>query len=247
MRRVLATLVAGLLLALSATATAPAAKTPATVVVEECLLGEGAGEARAATFRGEMNALRGTGRMWMKFRLLERAEGAARYRAVSAPGLGVWRKSKPGVAAFAYSQRVLALRGGSSYRALVQFRWVRKNGEVQRRTSRRSGVCRQPGVLPNLQVVDLRSGPGPRADTAAYTVEVTNAGASEARDVRVSLRVDGAPVDSLDIASLPAGESRNVSFTGPLCARNVVARIDPVGTVKESDESDNTLARGCPL
>ena len=229
-------------LALAATATA--ARPPATVKVAECVIRDDGAGGRSAVFRGEMTALPRTSRMKMRFQVLERA-ASGEFQAVSTPGLTVWHRSKPGVKTFAYEQRVVGLRSGSAYRAKVDFRWLRADGTTIRRLTRRSGACRQPGALPALAVTDLTWSPGPRTAIASYAVTVANSGGSTARNVRVALRVDGALVDSTDIASLGPGDVVSVSFTGPVCSRDAEAVVDPAGSIREAEKGDNSLTRSC--
>ena len=55
-------------------------------------------------------------RMWMRFTLLERGKDG-RFTPVEAPGLKRWRKSKPGVKAFGYRQRVRGLSPSTPVRS----------------------------------------------------------------------------------------------------------------------------------
>ena len=54
----------------------------------------------------------------MRFTLLEKG-GHGGFKAVRAPELAVWQRSKPGVKTFAYDQRVTGLRAGGTYRTQV--------------------------------------------------------------------------------------------------------------------------------
>ena len=105
----------------------------------ECFRGLTADQ-RQATFRAGMLKQRGTSRMSVRFTLEESVAGG-RYKAVSAPGLGVWRKSRAGVRAFAYRQRVKALAEGSAYRVKIQYRWHKRRWlRVQDRAAAVQGV-----------------------------------------------------------------------------------------------------------
>src|SRR3954469_4927898 len=68
-------------------------------------------ENRLALFRGAMRRVPSTQQMSMRFKLQERV-GQGAYKTIKAPGIGIWRKSRPGVKRFAYRQRVLALAEG---------------------------------------------------------------------------------------------------------------------------------------
>lgn len=237
-------LVSLLLGSLALAAAAAAERPPATVAVTECVIKDDGDRGRSATFRGVMHAVRGSSRMQMRFTLLEKT-GAGGFEALRQPELATWQRSRPGVKVFAYDQRVAGLRAGGSYRVRVAFRWLGADGTVVRRLARRSDSCRQPGALPNLTISGITWGPGPRPATADYVVEVTNSGGSSASGARVVLRVDGALVDSSDSPALGPGETAAVRFTGPVCSDSVRAVVDPHGAIRESDERDNSLARGC--
>lgn len=236
-----------LTLALALTAAAPAApaakrKPLVTAKVVECSTGLALAD-RFAVFRGSAKRVAGTDRMRMRFTLQERA-GRGPYRRVLTPGLGVWRKSRPGVRRFAVRQRVLALGAGASYRVVVHFRWYDEDGEVLRRARRRSSACRQPGALPNLRVARIG---GRRAGaTATYAVDVVNRGLVPSTGTTLALSVDGDSVDTPAIGPLAAGETRRVFVNGPSCMRSVTATVDPARMVRESDERDNARTVACP-
>ena len=223
------------------------AKRVASVRLLECSHGSQAAD-RHALFRGTMRWLPGTHRMSMRFTLQERV-GDGRFLPVKAPGLGVWRKSLPGLRRFSYRQRVLALAEGAAYRAVVTFRWQDEDGGVIRRSRSRSRACAEPGRLPNLVALRVVGGlPLPGAPGAAtYKVRVANRGQTSAPRSAVSLGVDGGTVDTQSIPSLGPGEVRELSFAGPPCEGSVTARIDPADAVREASERDNALTLSCPL
>lgn len=223
------------------------ARPPAFVRLVECTRGSEPSD-RRASFRGTMDRLPGTERMSMRFTLQERV-GDGGFRNVKAPGLGAWRKSRPGVRRFAHRQRVVALAEGSAYRMVVSFRWRDREGHTIRRARRRSQSCGQPGVLPNLSLVHVTGGrllPA-QPPVATYTVRVANRGHAAAPRFGVSLAVDGAIVDTQSVLGLSPGERRDLIFTGPLCQGTVTARVDPDDAVREASERDNILASPCPL
>lgn len=213
----------------------------------ECTHGKQA-KARRATFRGEMTQLSDSDTPWrmqMRFGLSERV-GRGVWVGLNAPGIGVWREARPGIVRFAYRQRVVALQKGTSYRALVEFRWLSADGKVFRRESERSPVCRQPGKLPNLKVRDaIGIQPGPTESTRRYAVKVGNTGTVTAQRVELMLLVDGAEVDTRTIGRLNSGDRRTVTFVGPVCASRVEARIDPHAAIREMTERDNAISTVC--
>ncbi|HEU0019974.1 MAG TPA: CARDB domain-containing protein [Thermoleophilaceae bacterium] len=231
----------------SSRAASPKADHGAAQLVE-CTHGKRAKD-RRATFRGEMTQLDDSDaplRMQLRFVLSERV-GRGVWVGLDAPGIGVWREARPGVIRFAYRQRVVALQKGTSYRALVEFRWLSADGKTVSRESERSPVCRQPGKLPNLKVRDsIRSQAGPTEGTRRYVVKVGNTGSVTAQRIHLMLLVDGAEVDTRTIGRLEGGARRSVTFVGPVCVSQVEARIDPHGAIRELTERDNAMSTACP-
>jgi len=234
-------------MALPAAAQPPAdgaAAAPAEVRVTLCKRGASAAE-RRVEFRGAMSRVSRTARMWMRFTLQERApEG--RFTTVRAPGLGVWRKSRDGVAGFAHRQRVVDLAKGSSYRAVVHYRWYSSDGERLRSARRISSTCRQ-GPLPNLRVSSIGGAPvSGSPGTVRYVVRVANDGRATATGVAVSLAVDGGVIDTPVIGTIEPSDVRRAVVNGPRCQSSLEAVADPGGLVRESFESDNVRAAACP-
>ncbi|HEY5045654.1 MAG TPA: hypothetical protein VII53_07335 [Solirubrobacteraceae bacterium] len=111
--------------------------------LEQCLsVGEQAD--RSATFSGEMTAVAGTARMAMRIEVQERMPGDTLFHTVSAPGLGVWRSSQPGVKIYKYVKQVTNLSSPAVYRALVRFHWLDGKGYVIKRAERHTPTCAQP-------------------------------------------------------------------------------------------------------
>ena len=52
-------------------------------------------------------------------------------------------------------------------------------------------------------------------------------------------------MDTITIASLEPGESREVTVLGPACSSSVSSMADPDGVIVESSESDNGHAVAC--
>jgi hypothetical protein len=209
----------------------------------ECKGSDGA-DARSATFLGRMRAVDGSDYMMMRFTLMEQF-GDERVHPVSLPELRSWRQSKPGIKDFRYRQTVTGLHGGGEYRARIEFRWFDAGGNLIRKAQKISSPCVQPGTLANLTIgaVSAQSGAG---GTAVYIVPVRNAGAADASGVAVELFVDGAATNVGRVDSIPAGQTREVRFTGPVCKRRVRAVADPADAITESLESDNVLNVRCP-
>ena len=89
-----------------------------------------------------MTAVAGTARMAMRIEVQERMPGEEAFRTVSAPGLGVWRGSAPGVKIYQYVKQVTNLSSPAGYRALVRFHWLNDKGYVIRRAERLTPTVR---------------------------------------------------------------------------------------------------------
>jgi hypothetical protein len=238
----LAILVAAL--AVSPASAADAADPPAGVRVLTCAASEDA-QPGIVLYSAHMHAVPGTARMSLRIRLLEKYDDGDFHR-VSAKGLGVWRKSRPGATAFRYKQRVRGLHQGATYRAVVRYRWLGSDGEPFLTARHRSQVCSAGDALPNLRVTSIETEPGDVEDTAVYRATVVNRGDALAQDVGVLLRVDGEVVDESEVIdTLAPGEERSVTFNGPVCRNRMRVVVDPKELIAESRELDNVLASTC--
>jgi len=225
-------------------APAHAASSPAGVRMLSCTAWEERGGG-SVTYAAHMDAVPGTARMSLRIRLFQRF-GDGRFERVSADRLGVWRKSRPGASAFRWKQSVDGLHRGAAYRVVVRYRWHHSDGDVFQRARRKSARCSQGGGLPNLRVASIRTRRGDVEGTAVYKAKIVNDGIAEARRVGVLLRVDGEVVDEAEmIDALEPGDSRTVTFNGPVCRNRLRMVVDPRQLVPESRERDNVLARAC--
>jgi hypothetical protein len=237
-------LIAAFIAALTAVS-AGAVKPAATAVsVRSCTVGD-TPRSRSATFYSRMRAaaVPGTARMAMRFQLQDAVGDGV--QDVDDPGLGRWRRSRPGVRAFGYTQKVAGLQTGGSYLVTVRYRWLDARGRVLREDTRKSGECRQRGDLPNLSVRSIKARRG-NLGTAIYSIDVLNSGRAEASDVSTELFVDGAAPDEQTIASLAPGESRILHFTGPACRHRVRAVVDSRDAIHETTDDDNVIVGRCP-
>jgi hypothetical protein len=198
----------------------------------------------AVTYAARMEAVPGTKRMSLRFRLLEKV-GDGEFERVSAEGLETWRKSRPGAEVFHYEQRVEGLHEGAIYRAVVRYRWRNADGELVRTERRRSVACVQEGGLPNLRVAEIDVHRGEVEETAVYKVKIVNGGTATARTVGVLLRVDGEIVDEEVIDLLGPKETQTVTFNGPVCHRHLRVVVDPRDLISESREEDNARDPSC--
>jgi len=237
-RLLIVPLVCAALAAASATPAAGGTRGSAGVKVGACSV-----EDASALFVARMTQATGGDRMALRFKLLEKAAGG--FHTLKAPGLGRWRKSKPGVGAFAYKQAVRGLEAGSLYRAQVDFRWFDAEGNVIQTDRRRSAPCRQFDLLPNLTAKLIAARATDDEGVLRYRVLVTNEGVAPATGVPVRLTVDGAVVDTVVLSAVLPAERRVLGIQGPACSASVRAEADPDGVIVESSEGDNVDELPC--
>jgi len=220
------------------TAAAGDARVPAGVKLKSCSI-----EEASALFVAHVGQVTGSEHMWLRFRLLEKGDSG--FHPLKAPGLGRWRKSKPGVPAFSYKQAVRGLEAGSLYKAEVDFRWYDASGNVILTARRRSQACRQFDVLPNLTARPVGTKSLRQAGVVGYRVLVTNEGIATATGVPVRLKVDGNVVDTVTVPTLMPAERRVLLIQGPACTTSIEAEADPDGVIVESSEADNAHEVSC--
>jgi hypothetical protein len=199
---------------------------------------------RAATFYARIDTIAGASKMQIRFQVLERLGREDTWDRLDVPALKGWHTSQAGVKRFGWKQTVDGLHAGGAYKARVQYRWLSATGTVVDTASRDTPSCRGP--LPNIALGDLTTKPGPTAETRIYRVPVQNTSKVAADEVDIQLSVDKAVLDTVTISHLAAGESRTVSFTGPVCKRDIRVKADPGNSIGESIEDDNSQLFACP-
>ena len=219
------------------------ASSSASVRMVSCSWQDGGGG--SVSYEARMRSVPGTSRMVVRFHLLQRVP-SGEFEEVAADGQDVWRESRRGATEFRWLHKVKGLKQGGEYRVRVDYRWMTDNRTVIQSARRKSKRCSEPGGPPNLRVAGIETVLGAFDGTARYRVTVVNRGGSDARRVGVLLRVDGAVVDEAEpIETLRPGESRTLSFSGPLCRRSLSAEVDPKDAIAESQEDDNVRTAGC--
>ena len=198
----------------------------------------------AATFYARMDAIPNASKMQMRFQLLERLGRDDTFSKIEVPALKQWRTSQAGVKRFGWKQIVDGLHLGGAYKARVSFRWLSASGTVLDTATRDTPVCRGP--LPNISIGDLAVKPGPTGDTRNYRIDIQNSGKIDADEVDVQLSVDRAILDTVTIQHLNAGDSRTVTFTGPICKKGIRVFADPGNSIGETIEDDNSEHFACP-
>lgn len=239
------TLLAAAALSVAILPAAPAAAGPdVSVDVSECRTALAALD-RSLTIRGEMEAVKGTDRMAMRFDLLVRDASTMDFLRVDGPGLGRWIRSSPNVGRFIWTKQLTNLGVPADYRGRVAFRWFDREGNVIERAARRTESCRQADVRPNLELGRPTVEEGPQPDLVRYALTVTNSGRGEAPPFDVTL--DGRTPTT--VTGLRDGDTQTVRFVAPRCAigQTLLFAVDGDGLVEETDESDNALSVGCPV
>ena len=99
---------------------------------------------RSATFAGEMTAIPGSAHLEVRIDLLERLPQQTQFHTVTAPGLGIWRGSAPGVKVFRDLKLVTNLSAPAFYRGALRFRWLNARGRLMRSEELRTPRCEQP-------------------------------------------------------------------------------------------------------
>jgi hypothetical protein len=204
--------------------------------------------ARYVTFAGQMSALPGADRLAMRMDLQERDPGMA-FRVVSAPNLGVWRRSAPGVGVLRYVKQVTNLPAPAAFRAVISFRWLDAAGHVVRRAARRSPLCLQPEERPRLSVGSIDVAPGTSPSTADYSITLRNDGRGAAGAFGVGLNVDGQDQPPLTVAGLDPAHSTVVEQVAPRCTpgSTLTVTLDPQHQVDEAVGGGQPRSVPCPL
>ena len=156
----------------AAASAAGAGRPPASVKVASCSVDQ-----HSAAFYARMKLVEGADHMALRFTLLVNT-GVEGDKAVRAPGLRRWHRSKPGVVSLRYRQGLRNLGENATYRVKVDFRWYSSSGAEVLRARRRSARCRQFVALPNLvaKLTDMRRGKVP--GVMRYESRVSNTGAA---------------------------------------------------------------------
>jgi hypothetical protein len=136
--------------------------TAASAALESCVTGAEQSQ-RSMTFSGQMTTIVGAERMAIRVELEERTRASNGFRAVLAPGLGVWRTSESGVRIYKYIKQVTNLAAPAAYRGLVHFRWTNAKGHLVRASTVHTQICREqllPGSSTTTTSTTTTGGPG---------------------------------------------------------------------------------------
>lgn len=210
---------------------------------------------RDVSVQATMRPLTGTQTLQIKFSLNLTVSGEPA-TAVVAGGLGQWlTPSDPTLGRrsgdiWKLSKSVYNL-GGGSYQFAVAFRWLGASGTVLKTGTLHSSSCSIKELRPDLAVRSVKVKSIAGASTRdRYLAVVVNQGLSASGPFSLLFDpgVAGASPQTKPVASLDAGQSTKVRFTGPACdaATPPTVVADSTGAVDESDRSDNALTVTCP-
>ena len=232
--------------ALPASAQPPVYNLPVKAKLTDCHVDAQPAD-RFAVFVGQMPALQGTKRMWMRFDLYERNPGR-NWRHLTVPKFGTWLKSQRGVPGFIFEKRVDQLQAPADYRAQIRFRWYDKKGRLQRSARKTTRACHEPDPRPDLaigKVTATEAGQG----RLRYLIRVRNDGRGDVGAFDTVLSVDGNPQPTATVSGLPAGGQTKVAVVGQRCelGSQLQVAVDTAGTIDEASESNNAVSRPCPI
>lgn len=196
---------------------------------------------RTASFTGDIRSIPGASRLQVRFVLQARTDDEPAWSTVAAPGLGTWNSSVPGIARYVFTKTVENLLAPASYRAQVHFRWLSPAGRTLLQARRRTKVCRQPDLRPDLVVDGLTRTP------SGYDASISNAGRTAAERFLVTIEIDGQLHRLGYVERLGAGERASLRGQAPECRPGspLIARVDADGAVKEIHEEANSLEVLC--
>ncbi len=204
--------------------------------------------ARSVSARAAMRAIPRTSQMGVRFDLLRRERGASTYTRVSVPLLGIWNRSHRGVGRYRVEKEVDNLTAPARYRFRVSFRWYDSRGRILKTVQRRTGVCFQPELRPDLRFVRITTAPVPdHPKQTRYVATVKNAGGTPSGPFDLAFSFPGMPVRTKAVPSIGPGEVVAVRFVGPLCTEGATPSftLDPGNAVQEVDETDDSLTVTC--
>jgi hypothetical protein len=210
--------------------------------------------ARAVSVTAVMRPLVGTQKMEMNFSLMEKADGASSWSAVSGSGLGVWITpsdptlgQRPGDV-WNVNHPVADLAAPARYRFVVRFRWSGDHAKVLGTSTLVSRACDQPELRPDLVVESIEvtaDSSHPRLNI--YTAHIGDTGDSGAGPFSVQLSDQGVVTDKT-VQHIAAYGTRTVHLVGPACspADPPTVTVDPTDQVDVSSRAQASLTAQCP-
>jgi hypothetical protein len=211
---------------------------------------------RTVSVTSVMRPVPGTHTLAVKFSLLERAPGAAELQSVDTGDLGRWlAPADPTLGSRAndiwkLAKSVSDVEAPAAYRFSVAFRWEGTGGRVLAIASRRTPLCRERELRPDVLVARVIVDPsGRHPRRARYVAVIANRGLTASGPFSVVFTPGtGARALTRTLASLRPGARVRVPFEGPACqaASPPTVAADPAGQVDDYDRSNNMLTVACP-
>lgn len=253
-RRLLAVL-APLVLALAAVpASAGAAGSHAQLTAFQCTRALDPAD-RSISVQAVMRPLVAPQRLAVKFQLFVRRPGG-RAHPVHAGDLGGWiTPTDPTLGELSgdvwrVNKTVLNLGAPAQYRLRVLFRWTDSAGNVIGFAARRTPLCRQRELRPDLLISSLTVAPvAGQPGEQQYVAVVKDAGATGAGPFQVLFTPgdNGAPATA-SIPFLGAHRTQTVSFVGRGCdpADPPTLTVDAARQVDDANRANNQTVIACP-
>lgn len=250
--------IACLALAAAASATTPSATTPATPPRAElthfsCRTALDPAN-RAIGIDAVMRPVTGTEHLEIRFELVRRV-GRAAPTVVHGGDLGTWISPDnptlgqlPGDV-WRLDKSVLNLNAPGAYRFRVTFRWIGAGGQVLATDARRTRLCRQRELRPDLLVKSVTVSPvAGSSQQDLYSAVIANRGLTGAGPFEVLLAPgSGSGAVTRTVKSLGAGRSLSLSLVGPVCDPTTPPSItvDATHQVDDYNRANNTLTTVC--
>jgi hypothetical protein len=159
-------------------AVSPGASPAVSATLEQCVTAAGPA-GRSTTFSGQMETVPGTRRMAVQIVVQERGPGESAFRTLGAPGLDAWQRSEVGLKIYKDVRQVTDLPAPASFRAVVHFRWLDEGGDVIRRATRRTSVCRQPAPATTAPTTTPPAATTPAKSAPATTPPATTSSSGQ--------------------------------------------------------------------
>jgi hypothetical protein len=209
---------------------------------------------RSVSVQAVMRPLTGTRKLAIKFDLLEGTTGEPG-AFVRGGDLGVWiAPTNPTLGQLSgdvwrLGKNVLNLDAPAAYQFRVSFRWTGARGRVLGTWVKYSRMCHQQELRPDLLVQSITVSPIAGHPTEAlYTTVIANQGVSGAGPFEVLfVPGDGSSPSTPTVSFLGPGQSRPLTFTGPVCnaASPPSVTVDATDEVDDYNRSNNMMTAKC--
>lgn len=211
--------------------------------------------ARAVSISAVMRPLSGTRKMAIRFDLLQRTTGLP-VQTVAGGDLGVWKTpSNPTLGqlpgdVWRLQKTVYNLDVPFTYQFRVAFRWTGVHGKVLGTATRYSRTCRQRELRPDLLVQSITVTPvADHPKKELYTAVIANQGLTGAGPFQVLFAPgDTSAPMTATIAYLGPGQTRTLSFMGPVCdpTNPPTVSADSASQVDDFNRANNVMSAVCP-